>query len=224
MCRVVGKRLGDLDDLEVRVADLDVDLRDLDPFTTTLPPVFYDRGALLCRLGPEWWRLGAGQAPLCQPALVAVAPGLQLDVPRVFSCSGSQLIGDGRTLASDIVPASLRVVAAARCMAWSCDRRWHIRGRDIKPATVSIDEDCDVLGPVVADRYDDPALLTRSPAGVLLRLHAESGVKTLTAYSGSGLAHALHLALPLLAIAQDDGSVEVVDFTRDERLMTLRTP
>jgi hypothetical protein len=38
----------------------------------------------------------------------------------------------------------------------------------VKPVTIRIDERCDVIGMVVDGRMDDPALITRSEAGMLV--------------------------------------------------------
>lgn len=227
VCRVVGKSLGGLDQSMYDVADLDLEHAD-DDGRRALPALYYDRGGLLCRPAREWWRLQPGRTPERQSLLVAVAPGRSLDVPARLERDGTRLRdgSSGRVWASDVVPAALRVTTGTGCVAWSCDRRWHIRGEGVRPSSVTVEEDCDVLGIVTVRRGDDPALLTRSGAGVILRLHAESGVKTLTACSGFALGHALHPALGLLAIQRDEDTVDVVDIAGSggDRVMRLRAP
>jgi hypothetical protein len=176
---------------------------------------------VLSRIGDEWWRLGPRRAPQCED-LVAVGVGTRMDVPRLVALDGERRLHDGsEMIAFDVIPGALRVVAGGHATAWSVDELWHVRGPGVKPATISVDEECEVIGMVVEGRRDDPALVTRSKAGVLLRLHTETGMTTLTRWSGVAVAHAVHPLLPLIAVQRDEGTVEVGEVESGDLLTTV---
>ena len=226
VCRVIGKPLGDVDGLATPVARLGMGpLDDVDEIVATLPPLFYDRGALLCRLGGEWWRLRRGEPARSDPQCVAVGPARQLDLPLRYLLDGARLTAGSQRhlLDDDVDAAALRICTGSDRVAWSSGEPWQLLEVRKAPCSVALDERCEVLG-VVDSRADGLALLTRSGSGVLLRLHSASEVKTLTACSGLAIAHAVHPSLPLLAIQRDDDAVDVVDWQTGERLMAMRAP
>ena len=214
---VLGKRLGRIEGLAAALDDLGP-LPDDDRLLGDLAPLFYDRGDLLCRIGPDWWRLAPGRGP-AQEDLVAVGPGAQMDVPRIVRLDPLGHLYDGTLAIGHDVPAgALRVAVSGHAVAWSVDERWHVRGPRLAPCTIHVPEDCEVIGVVTVG----PMLVSRSQGGALIRLHAQSATKTLTRWSGLALDHAVHPLLPLIAVQRDEGTVEIGDLTTGELLMTVR--
>ena len=218
---VVGKRLNRAADIAFAIDDI-AGLPPDDRLLSELGPLYYDRGDVLARIGDAWWRL----APRCAPQgedLVAVGAGPVMDVPRLIAVDTQRRLYDGHhLLAYDVIPGALRVVAGGRATAWSVDETWRVRGPGVKPVTIRIDEACDVIGVAVEGRVDDPALVTRSEAGALVRLHTATATKTLTRWSGVAIAHAVHPVLPLIAIQRDESTVEVGVIESGELLTTVR--
>jgi hypothetical protein len=219
-CVVVGKRLGRAAEIAVpidRLGALPADERLLGD----LPPLHYDRGDLLCRIGDDWWRLATRHEPRAEAA-IAVGPGPQMDLPCILWLDGGRLYDGYEAIGHDIARESLRIAVAGHAAAWSVDERWHVRGAAVRPVTIRIDEDSEVIGIVVEDRRDDPALVSRSKGGALIRMHSESGTTTLTRWSGIAVDHAVHPMLPLIAVQRDEGTVEVGDLATGDLLMTVR--
>lgn len=220
-CVVIGKRLGRAADIAVALGDLEP-LPDDERMVSELAPLFYDRGDVLARVGTDWWRLGPSRPPY-QQDLVTAGVGTRMDVPRIVRVDSMRRLHDGPDLLGhDVLPSALRVVAGGRATAWSVDERWHVSGQGVRPVTIWIDEPCEVIGIVTEGRTDDPALVTRSDAGVLLRLHTENATKTLTRWSGVATAHAVHPLRPLIAVQRNESTVEIGEVESGELLMTVR--
>jgi hypothetical protein len=218
-CEVVGKRLAKVTGLEVPLTELAADAATL--LGDDLSPLYYDRGALLCRLGGDWWRLFRDEPPQLERGVVACGPGSVLDLPRRIRHDGDQLVdaANGRVLVRE-VGSDTRVLVSGERFAWSRDGRdWEIAlpGRE---ARITVSAGDEVLGLIDGDA--GPALVTRSDAGVLVRLHSVSGVSTLTAASGPAFGHAVHPQHAWLAVQSDESTVDVLNLLTGERLIRVR--
>ena len=175
-CVVVGKRLRRVEEIVVALDDFDAALPDDGHLVSELAPLFYDRGDLLCRIGRDWWRLAIDRPPRRAYDVIAAAPGRQMDVPRVVILDGNRLLdGSYAAIGHDVIADALRVVVGGHATAWSVDERWHVRGPHVKPVAIEVDEACQVIGMAVAGRADDPALVSVSDAGALVRLRLGDG-------------------------------------------------
>ena len=186
-----------------------------------LEPLLYDRGALLCRLDGQWWRIAFDEEPQALD-LITAGPTPVRDLARTVRLGGEHLFDGSTIIGYGVHRGSVRAVAATHGVAWSQDRRWYIRGEGLRPSCVHVDEDRDVLGLWTLGREDDPALVTRSRAGMILRVETESSSTTLTRWSGIAIAHAVHPGQPLLAVQRDEDLVEIADLRDGELLMTVR--
>ena len=141
-----------------------------------------------------------------EPELVAVAPTRQLDQPyKVWAHDAAPPV-----VAGDHVYAQRRGEPLARARA---------RARRRRSTSTASDT---VLGVLVRGREQDPALVTVSRSGMIVRLRSATEVKTLTACSGPALARALHPGLGLLAIQRDEESVEVRELLTGEIVATVQ--
>jgi hypothetical protein len=138
--------------------------------------------------------------------VVAIAATRQLDQPY-------------KVWAYDVAPP---VVAGDHVYAARRGSGWNVRGRGIAETTIDADEHDTVLGVLTSGREQDPALVTVSQSGMIVRLRSASEVKTLTASSGPALARALHPGLGLLAIQHDEESVEVRELLTGEIVVTVQ--
>lgn len=213
LVRVVGKELGSLADLRVPLQDLGLDAHSvLAASEHTLPPLYYDRGTLLCPLGDTWHRLSASNGPVAEP-IVAIAPGSQSDQPLIAWRDPDHIwVG---SLA--IPPAAQVVLGAKNTGAWSVDRTaWNtFTGSEVGPILRLNDE----AKPVALYNLDGrPHLLTTSDSGVILRLVGEQNTKTLTRWASGLGPPSAHPAQPLLAVLRESGTVELANFQTGERL------
>jgi len=203
---VIGKRLTRLEGLRFPAADLpDTALGDGE-----LQPLFYNRGDLLCRLGPSWWHLSRDRPPVPVPDVVAVGSGRQLDIPMSIAVTENVLrdVDPWTELATNVQRDTLKIVCGRRAVAWSTGEKWHVRGHDLSPMAIAIPAGEDVIGLAAG------GLITRSDAGAILRLRTESAVRTLTQCSGIAVAHSVHPAVAMIAIQRDETNVEVRDVLR----------
>ena len=222
-CVVVGKELGRISDLSLRVQDIDGTVPAADAVADSLPAVYYDRGGLLCDLAGTWWEFGAHDPPRASGA-VAVGLGHHSDAPNRIYLDGAGHLRDQSPdpIGFDVAPSALWVVVGRRAVAWSVDERWNIRGNGVRPTTITVPDDCDVIGIVTEGREANPALVSRSDAGALVRLHTETATKTLTRWSGITLAHAVHPRLPLIAVQRADDHVEIGTIEDGQLLASVR--
>jgi hypothetical protein len=218
--RVVGKPLDDVAEIAFSLPEEDVGPPPLDG-SAPLGTLLQYRGGLLWQDGDVWWHLRARRAPE-RLDLVAAGPSRVVGDPHRLELRGRHLSDNDTLVGYEVDRDALRVRVGTEAVAWSCDRRWYIRGHDVRPSCVIVDEEHEVLGLVTLDRQDDPALVTRSRAGMILRLEAEKSVKTLTRVCGPALDHAVHPLRPLLAIRRDEEHVQVADLNTGEVLATVR--
>ena len=141
-----------------------------------------------------------------EPELVAIGATRQFDQPY-------------KVWAHDAAPP---VVAGEHVHAAAAGGRWSVRGRGIAEVSIEVDANDTVLGVLTRGHEQDPALVTVSQAGMIVRLRSASEVKTLTACSGLALARALHPGLGLLAIQHDEQSLEVRDLLTGEIVVTVQ--
>ncbi len=181
---------------------------------TTLPPVYYDRESVLFEGHDAWWSCKRDEAPFRDERIVAVAPTRHIDQPqlvtfdhgRLYNFGGAERIDDGH-----YDRARLRVIAGQGRIAWTEGGEWTIDGRSVHRRPVEVDEGDTVLGILADLREEDPALVTVSRSGLVVRIRSMRSVSTLTAASGPALAHALQPRLGLLAVQRDEGRVDVID-------------
>jgi hypothetical protein len=205
--RVVGKSFSRLEGLRVPT----VELPDEALGAGALEPLYYESGNLLCRLAGTWWHLVPDRAPAPDASIVGVGPGAQLDLPHVVVLGSDGVLRDRfswRELAAGVDRDRLAVVVSQRSVAWSTGDEWHVRrhwhrhpGRAIQ---LDVPRDETVLGVTAAG-----ALITRSEAGMLIRLRTETEVRTLTSISGIARAHAVHPAADIVAILREPELIEV---------------
>ncbi|MFE6871286.1 hypothetical protein ACFVFS_32600 [Kitasatospora sp. NPDC057692] len=118
-----------------------------------------------------------------------------------------------RLFARALPPAAARarhLVHADGTAAWSEDgKHWTVRTRTGDERRLSFRENAEVLGLVHDGR--EPALITWSPGGRLVRAVRADGVRTLSRFSGGDLAPAVHPTLPLIAAETSSGRIVVGD-------------
>ncbi|MFB7470415.1 hypothetical protein [Kitasatospora sp. NPDC056184] len=94
--------------------------------------------------------------------------------------------------------------------AWSEDgKSWTVQTRTGDRRTLAFRENAEVLGLVHDGR--EPALITWSPGGRLVRAVRADGVRTLSRFSGGDVAPAVHPTLPLIAAETSPGRIAVGD-------------
>ncbi len=217
---VHGKPVTGLDDVAVPVAVAGLDAGELRrQADDAIAPLHLLGHELLVRLGGAWLALSADRARATP--YVAVAPGQHLDQPlRVAATSSGLRVADGREVRG--APPDAQVVVGARHrVAWCGDgRTWQPVGKLAGWAPIVVDPRDEVLGLVPVD--DEPHLVTRSPAGLLLRLAGAGGVRTLTHWSGSAEPPAVHPALPWVAVRRAPDVVEVGDLGSGRVLHVVR--
>jgi hypothetical protein len=218
---VVGKRLGLLEEIAVVIDELDLKVSDVEAILAGgLPPVFFQRGDLLCPLHGTWWRLPPTGPPRVA-SVVAAGPGRYLDMPRTAVRRRGRLWVDGAP-GSLVIPADAAVVMGEGSgLAWSNDgTAWHVHTEDEPDVTVTVEPGFRVLGLVRAGQR--PSLLTVSRTGRIVRLVTRDGIRTLTRWSGTSSPPALHPTLPLLAVQRSSDQIEVGDLGTGDLLLVLR--
>lgn len=214
--QVVGKRLGALADIDLPVDALGVDINTVLAEVAERPaPLVFAAGYLLCQLAGTWWRISPDNE--AQPvSLLAIGPGSHPDQPRLVY-PGRQAVGPygGRRLPGD----ALVVLGSGDSLAWSTpgEREWTLEPDNI---TVAVEDSARVLG--LAHLGSGTALVTVSPAGLLVRLVGPDIQATLTHWSGGTHLPALHPTRPWLAVRRDDGRIEIGDLSTNASLLTIR--
>ncbi|MEV4825163.1 hypothetical protein [Micromonospora sp. NPDC049274] len=218
---VIGKALGRLQDLAVPLATVGVSADEVERAAEgALSPLHFQRGDLLCAVGGGWWSLSTtGNHRLS--SYVTVAPGRQLDVPRVAWRAGAHLEVTELTGTTPI-PASAQVVLGGGSrIAWSLDATtWRLHDASGHVGDVQVPEETTVIG--VVD-LDGPQLVTLSSGGLVVRLVSPDRTRTLTRWSGGTGAPALHPSEPWLAVPRPDGLIEIADLAADHVLRTVRS-
>jgi hypothetical protein len=204
---VVGRKVRWAERVAVHVSDVGMSDDDAVHLVDDAPAALYLSGeGVLCRLGDGWWRLRPDTPP--SPVnVVAVGPGASLDAPRLVAYHGDGLHLPGEWRVPR--PVDTRVVfGGGDALAFSSDGiSWEIRAGE--PVTVTVQPEDEVLGVVALG--DGPALVTLSSSGLIVRLVAVGGTRTLTAWSGSDGRPALHPVLPWLAVPRSRSRIDVAD-------------
>ena len=216
--QVVGKRLAHLDQVRAPLGAFDT-TRDALLGTLDQPPgpLYFASGDLLWSVAGSWWRVRPDEDPWAEP-LVAIGPGQHPDQPRFARLAGERIwVTAARS--TEPVPRDAQVVlGAGTSLAWSVDGTiWTLLPGS---ATVTVDPGSKVLG--IVDTGEGSGLVTVSPGGLLVRLHAPDSRRTLTRWSGGAAVPALHPVRPWLAVLQDDGRIEVGDLVTNTLLLTIR--
>jgi hypothetical protein len=204
---VVGRKLRWADRVVVPLSDLGLSDNDVAGLVDDAPgPLYINGDGILCRLAGRWWRLRPDAPPIAVNA-VAVGPGTNLDVPRTVTRHGDRLYLPGGRRGPR--PADTRVVlGGGDALAGSPDGIvWEIHAGE--PVTVTVPPGDEALGVVALG--DGPALVTLSSSGLIVRLVAAGGTRTLTAWSGPHGRPALHPVLPWLAVPRSRSQIDVAD-------------
>ncbi|MEU7587332.1 hypothetical protein AB0A95_13630 [Micromonospora sp. NPDC049230] len=216
---VIGKALGGTQDVAVPLATIGRSVADVEAAAQgPLSPLYFLGGDLLCAFGGVWWNLSTGRA---LSAYVAVAPGRQLDDPRLAWRGGTDIRATGLPVAVRIPTTARVVLGAGSRTAWSVgDATWRIHDASGPVGDVTIERGTTVVG--LAD-IDGPQLVTLSSSGLIVRLVSPAGTRTLTRWSGGVGAPALHPSQPWLAVPRPDGLIKIADLTTNQVLRTVRS-
>ncbi|MEV6520700.1 hypothetical protein AB0M43_02000 [Longispora sp. NPDC051575] len=209
---VVGKELGGIGrDRHYDATDLEATDATEAPFR----PLHYVGGDLLVPAGGRWLRLMPGGVvhPAREVALFP-RPGRQIDNPMMLTEQH-----DGLRLGGWHIPPDRDYLLGGGALAVrETDTTWRVHGPGGEEAhTITVTGE--PFGLVTAD---GPALLTRSGAGLLIRVCRPDGTRTLTAWSDFGSTPVVHPTLPLIAAAQED-RIRVGDAVTGEVHTTFRT-
>jgi hypothetical protein len=217
----IGKPLGHLGQLAVLLADLDLTVADINELLQhDLLPLYYQAGAILCRLGDQWWRLSR-QEPPERYAAVAVATGSQLDAPRTAVPNGSGMIVTGPWRRFE---STVRVVFGDKDLVARFDGLdWRIvllhGGDGDYGYTVEVPTDAEPFG--VLDLNHRLTLLCYTEADGTVQLCTPDGSRTLSNLPPVLRTPSLHPFIPLLAVELED-RVDVIDLTDESLAATLR--
>jgi len=175
-----------------------------------LAPLHLAPDGLLTRLADGWIRLPLTHTEPVDAGIAAVAYGHDSGTPRIAAPTGHP---DVR-----VKPGERVVFGPIPHHCSSLDGRvWTVSNRK----TLTVPDGDQVIGLVWID--SQPALVSRSAGGQILRLCPPGAVRTLTRWSsGTITAVATHPRLPWLALAQHDGTVIVADLQSGQRVCELR--
>ncbi|MEU7751185.1 hypothetical protein [Micromonospora sp. NPDC049171] len=216
---VIGKALGNTQDVAVPLATIGRSAADVETAAQgPLSPLHLHGGDLLCAFGGVWWNLSTGRA---LSSYVAVAPGRQLDGPRLAWRGGTDIRAAGLPVEVRIPGTARVVLGAGSRTAWSVgDATWHIHAASGPVGDVTIEKGTTVVGLV---DIGGPQLVTLSSSGLIVRLVSPAGTRTLTRWSGGVGAPALHPSKPWLAVPRPDGLIEIADLATNQVLRTVRS-
>ncbi|MFI6262461.1 hypothetical protein [Micromonospora sp. NPDC051006] len=218
---VIGKPLGRLQDLAIRLAAVGMSVSDVEAAAAgALSPLFFQSGDLLCELGGGWWRLSTRDSHSLS-SYAAVAPGRQMDGPRMAWRGDTQIGVSG--LSGEVgIPAAAQVVLGAGARtAWSLDgTTWRVHAASGLVGDVTVTAETKVIG--VVD-IDGPQLVTVSSGGLIVRLVSPARTRTLTRWSGGIGEPAVHPSEPWLAVPRPDGLIEVADLAANHLLRAVRS-
>ncbi|MFC4018437.1 hypothetical protein ACFOW4_10855 [Micromonospora sp. GCM10011542] len=216
---VIGKPLGRLQELAVPLATVGLSVGDVEAAANgTLSPLYFQGGDLLCEFGGDWHLLSTRDSHRL-PSYATVAPGRQMDGPRVAWRNGAHIRVAG--LSGEVaIPATAQVVLGAGTRtAWSLDgTTWRIHAAPGLVGDVTVPQETKVIG--VVD-IDGPQLVTLSSGGLIVRLVSPARTQTLTRWSGGVGQPALHPSEPWLAVPRPDGLIEVADLAANHVLRTV---
>jgi len=174
---------------------------------------------LLVGLGRDWWLLRPDQLLRTVPVAAAAASRHGTRVATQYGGRIDVVEPDGRL---SPVPQGAEVVLDGEArIAWSTDAvTWTVQAERQELARIEVEPGARVLGLAAAD--GQPALVTVSPAGLIVRLCKPDGVRTLTAWSGGAGPPAVHPTLGLLAVQRQDGAIQVGEIGTGRVLLTLQ--
>ncbi|MGC4812200.1 hypothetical protein ACLQ29_16890 [Micromonospora sp. DT228] len=216
---VIGKALGSTQDLAVPLTAIGLSVADVEAAAEgPLSPLYVLGGDLLCAFGGGWWNLSTGRA---LSSYVAVAPGRQLDAPRLAWRGGTDIRASGLPAGVRIPTTSRVVLGAGSRTAWSVgDATWRIHAASGPVSDMTIAKGTTVVGLV---DIDGPHLVTLSSSGLIVRLVSPARTQTLTRWSGGVGAPAVHPSKPWLAVPRPDGLIEIADLATNQVLRTVRS-
>jgi hypothetical protein len=177
---------------------------------------------LLFSLGRDWWLLRPGQPPRTVPVAAAAASRHGTRVATRYSGRIDVVEPTPPNGPWSRVPEGAAVALDGEAgIAWSTDAvTWTVQAAGTELARIEVERGARVLG--LAAAGGQPALVTVSPAGLIVRLCKPDGVRTLTTWSGGAGPPAVHPTLGLLAVQRQDGAIQVGEIGTGRVLLTLQ--
>lgn len=218
--QVIGKKLGRVDRIQVRPADLGLDRHVLAEMRSSpLPPLHLNGGNVVVRM-PSGWHVLVGESAYAEEATVAVGPGHALDAPvRVIRSSGGIRVGHQWWGTQALAGGPVLGPGGGRpSCAWSEDSRvWRIvRGPDLL-GEVAVDEGDRVVG--LTEVGGNHALVVVSQSGRIVRQVGLRHTRTWTRWAGP--AHFdVHPERPWLARTTDE-RITVGDMVTGDTLLDV---
>ena len=211
---VVGKKLADLDNLTIPLADLQLRESDLDLLGSTAPrQLHFHAGSLLVELPSGWWDLVRGRPPFRTP-IVAAAPTETVDQPRLAYRVPHGVWVEGGGVRPAPVEAS--VLLGGRSIGWGRANEWTID--DGGGGEIAVQLETPPVG--IVNVHGSPMFVELSRGGHIVRLVGRS-TRTVTQLSGDIIHIAVHPLAPLVAIQRHDFSVIVFDLFIDQVVMRI---
>lgn len=219
--QVVGKKLGRVDRIHVRLADLGLDPHVVaEMVNSPLPPLHLVGGNLLVRMPSGWFMLEAEVAH-AEESMLAVGPGPALDAPfRVVRTPTELVVGGHRWATREVAGGPfLGNGAGWPTCAWSEDSRvWRVVRGDDELGQIAVDEGDRVVG--LAEVGGTHALIVVSPSGRIVRQVGFTQTRTWTRWAGP--AHFdVHPQRPWLA-RTTEGRIMVGDLVTGDTLLDIR--
>ncbi|MBE2315553.1 hypothetical protein DVA67_006170 [Solirubrobacter sp. CPCC 204708] len=213
-CEVVGKRLARVEQIEVPLEDLDLDAGTVD--LDVLPPLFFDSGSVLCRIGDAWWRLSTHARASREDDVVAVGPGPALDSPYTFHRVSERLLLYG---GRDLGRSTGAVLAGESWSAWEDGGVWQLADYRFRTEAIPVPADDTVLGRLYIAAAQGLVTLDASDT---VWLRTPTSATPVGGWSGPGLDWALHPRLPLLAVQRSPELVEVIEYGSSDPPVEVR--
>ncbi len=207
---IVGKKLADLNGLEVPLSALGLREDELDLIgAKPLAPLLFEGGLLYAQLPSGWWRFGRHGPPQRHPILAAAASDA-VDVPFILRPIGN-VAGRGVWVQGTLlqqVPDGAPLVIGAGYVGWRVHDSWTLR-RIAQPADeVITSAQGEPIG--VITTAAGPFLVSLSDGGQLVRLDGRTS-RTITALSGDIAEISVHPTKPLIAVQRADGTTIAYD-------------
>lgn len=208
---VVGKRLGQMDEIDVEPGQLELDEDRIAAIVDAdLEPLHYASGRLLVSLAGRWWSIEPPD-DVSSTGFTTVVPSTIVDSPRI-----AYVVGDRTYLMQNpgvSVATGRRGVffGALGSVAYETDDGEFTLSLDRwPPGAVRVEGDVRVLG-VCATPGFGPFLVVQSKSERIIRLQGPERSRTLTNASGDVADVSLHPTEPILAIQRHDGVVEAFE-------------
>ena len=219
---VNGKRLGQVDTINVPLRDLEIDHQTVDDIASDgLAPLYFQSGSVIFRLGDQWWSIKPpATARKIYPLVLAATT--KSDQPCVASMRGGWLWCWGNAV--EILDEHTRVLigsggTTSLVAAETEPGRWRVY-RHHTTSTITVKDDETAVG--LFYLFDVPTLLVRSKGGLLLRLATDEGVhKTLTKLSGDVASVAVHPTEPLVVVYEYSGTINVFDLELGQSVLHI---